>query len=72
MLKILFSVNKVQQVKYLPTQVDYKMILQPFSTFLDEMICVIVVECKLSWKQQVPNYEDSANNLIENYIKIRC
>ena len=56
-LNNILSVDKMQQVEYLPTQFDYKMFLRLFSTFLAEMkcmVCMCVVECKLSGKQQSP------------------
>ena len=32
--------EEVQQVEYLPTQFDFKIFLEPFSTFLGEMLCM--------------------------------
>ena len=36
-----YSVGEAQQVEYLPTKFDFKMFLEPFSTFLGEMLCMV-------------------------------
>jgi len=35
-----YSVDEVPEVEYLPTQFNFKMFLQPFSTFLGEILCM--------------------------------
>ena len=35
-----YSMDEVQQVEHLPTQFDFKIFLEPFSTFLGEMLCM--------------------------------
>ena len=66
--------DEVQQEEYLPAQFHYKMFLERFSTFLAEMLhdCMYVIECKLSGKQEGPDIEDIATNLIDSYKEMRC
>ena len=35
-----YSVDEMQQLEYLPAQFDFKVFLEPFSIFLDEMLCM--------------------------------